>query len=135
MKPFKTVIEVRYRDTDSMGHISSPIYYDYLQTAYLSYMHSLLGIPKSDKLPHIMVKTSCDYLSQARYGDNLIIHSRVTRFGSKSFDMEHEMFLDGQTEQKVADARSTHVMYDYANAATYAIPAEFRSQVAEFQGE
>lgn len=57
-KAFETPVEIRYRDTDSMGHVSSPVYYDYMQSAYLEYMHDLLELPKSEKLPHIMVKTS-----------------------------------------------------------------------------
>src|SRR5690606_14641336 len=70
-KPYVTEIEIRYRDTDSMGHVSSPIYYDYLQSAYLEYMHDLLRLPKDRKLPHIMVRTSCEYVSQAVYGDRI----------------------------------------------------------------
>ncbi|VWC62493.1 thioesterase superfamily protein [Burkholderia lata] len=32
---YETPIHVKYRDTDSMGHVSSPVYYDYLQHSYL----------------------------------------------------------------------------------------------------
>lgn len=131
---FQTLIEIRYRDTDSMGHISSPVYYDYMQTAYLEYMHHLLEIPKSKKLPHIMVKTSCEYISQAKYGDKLRISSHIVKFGSKSFEMEHIMHLDSPKKEVVAKALSVHVMFDYEKQATYLVPEDFKKMVMSYQG-
>ncbi|MEW6706190.1 MAG: acyl-CoA thioesterase [Pseudomonadota bacterium] len=135
-KSFQTNIEVRYRDTDSMGHISSPIYYDYMQSAYLEYMHYILEIPKSRKLPHIMVKTACEYISQAKYGDKLRILSHVTKFGTKSFEMEHVMQLDDPKREYevIAKANSWHVMYDYDKQATYPVPEAFKQTVLAYQG-
>ncbi|AFO93377.1 acyl-CoA thioesterase (plasmid) [Phaeobacter inhibens] len=132
-KAFETPVEIRYRDTDSMGHVSSPVYYDYMQSAYLEYMHDLLELPKSEKLPHIMVKTSCDYISQALYGDNLVVCSRVISFGGKSFEMEHVMHIDDDDRRVVANAKSVHVMFDYDKQATYPVPDAFKESVAAFQ--
>lgn len=132
---YQTNIEIRYRDTDSMGHVSSPVYYDYMQSAYLAYMHDLLSIPKSEKLPHIMVKTECSYIAQAKYGDSLAVQSRVTKFGGKSFEMEHVMHIDGDEQNVVAKAVSVHVMYDYKAQSTYPVPDDFKHKVRLFQGE
>lgn len=130
---FQTEMSIRYRDTDSMGHVSSPVYYEYIQSAYLEYMHTLLGIPKDKKLPHIMVKTSCDYVSQAKYGDRLIVVSHIKKFGTKSFEMEHVMHLNDVGAAVVARGESVHVMFDYERQQTYPIPEEFRRGVLEFQ--
>jgi acyl-CoA thioester hydrolase len=134
-KSFQTNIVIRYRDIDSMGHLSSPVYYDYMQFAYLEYMHKIMEIPKSKKLPHIMVKTSCEYISQAMYGDNLVVLSHVTKFGTKSFEMEHVIHKNDSSGEVVAKMASTHVMYDYEKHATYAIPDAFKQTVLAYQGE
>jgi acyl-CoA thioester hydrolase len=131
---FQTKLSIRYRDTDSMGHVSSPVYYDYMQSAYLEYMHGILEIPKSKKLPHIMVKTACEYVAQAKYGDRLRVRSHITKFGTKSFEMEHVMELDDASEVVVARAMSLHVMYDYEKQATYAVPESFKDLVLTYQG-
>ncbi|NTZ87934.1 acyl-CoA thioesterase [Burkholderia metallica] len=141
-KYFETRIDVKYRETDAMGHVSSPVYYDYLQHAYLTYMHDLLELPYSEKLPHIMVKTSCEYLKPAQYGDTITVRSSVTRFGSKSFELEYLMVRDGQADTEdsaddqavVARAVSTHVMFDYGSKTTVPVPEEFRTRVLSFQG-
>ena len=133
-KSFQTDVEIRYRDTDSMGHVSSPVYYDYMQSAYLAYMHDLLEITKLKKLPYIMVKTACEYLAQAKYGDRLTVLSHITKFGTKSFEMEHLMQLADQKRELVARASSVHVMYDYEKQATYPVPEEFKAATMAFQG-
>ena len=130
---FDTVIEVKYRDTDSMGHVSSPVYYDYLQHAYLSYMHNLLNLPKDQKLPHIMVRTSCEYVKPAIYGNIVTVTSRVIEFGNKSFEMEHIMHLGDAGKTTVAKGLSKHVMFDYASNHTITVPDELKHQVLAFQ--
>ena len=133
-KSFQTNIVIRYRDIDSMGHLSSPVYYDYMQFAYLEYMHKIMEIPKSQKLPHIMVKTSCEYVSQAKYGDGLCVLSHVTKFGGKSFEMEHVIHMNNEHGEVVAKMASVHVMYDYEKQATYPIPDAFKQTVMAYQG-
>ncbi|SDH01360.1 acyl-CoA thioesterase [Paraburkholderia phenazinium] len=130
---YETPIVVKYRDTDSMGHVSSPVYYDYLQHAYLSYMFDLLDLPRSEKLPHIMVKTQCEYVSPAFFGDNVTVKSSVIRFGTKSFDIEH--LMEREDQSIVARGLSTHVMFDYGSNATSPVPEEFKQKVLSFQGE
>ncbi|POF61497.1 thioesterase [Novacetimonas maltaceti] len=130
---FQTRIPVRYRDTDSMGHVSSPVYYDYLQHAYLEYMFALLGLPRSEKLPQIMVKTSCEYVAPAFFGDVLIIESKVTGFGNKSFEMEHIFYKDTDERPVIARTYSKHVMFDYDRNTTVPVSAEFRDEVNAFQ--
>ncbi|ASE92338.1 acyl-CoA thioesterase [Burkholderia cepacia] len=134
---YETEITVKYRETDGLGHVSSPVYYDYLQHAYLTFMHDLLELPYSEKLPHIMVKTSCEYLKPAQYGDTITVRSSITRFGSKSFELEHLMMRDNGAagdDAIVARAQSTHVMFDYASNATMPVPEEFKARVLAFQG-
>ena len=133
-KSFRTDLDIRYRDTDSMGHVSSPIYYDYMQSAYLEYMHHILEIPKSQKLPHIMVKTSCEYIAQAKYGDRVTVLSHVSRFGGKSFEMEHVMHIGDADGPVMARANSVHVMYDYEKQATQPVPEAFKQTVLAYQG-
>jgi acyl-CoA thioester hydrolase len=134
-----TPIEVKYRDTDSVGHVSSPVYYDYLQHAYIKYMFHLLQLPHEEKLPHIMVKTSCEYLKPARFGDSLTVRSSVTKFGTKSFELEYLMCLDKGDDadaepEIIARGASTHVMFDHGSQRTAAVPDDFKNRVLAFQG-
>ncbi|MCH8618178.1 acyl-CoA thioesterase [Undibacterium sp. TS12] len=133
---YDTSIEVKYRDTDSVGNLSSTVYYDYLQHAYLRYMFDLLELPREEKLPHIMVKTECEYVMPAKFGDVLTIKSGVTKFGTKSFEIEHLMYKNavGEGEAKlVAKGTSKHVMFDYEKNQSVVVPEEFKKRVLDFQ--
>jgi acyl-CoA thioester hydrolase len=96
-------------------------------------MFDLLDLPRTEKLPHIMVKTQCEYVSPALFGDKLTIKSSVTKFGTKSFELEHVMQRDDDTI--VARGLSTHVMFDYDTNSTAAVPDEFKQKVLSFQNE
>ena len=132
----ETQIEVKYRDTDSAGHVSSPVYYDYLQHAYLKYMFNLLDAKHSEKLPQIMVKTACEYVKPAHFGDVLTVRSSITKFGTKSFEVEYLMSVDDAKPEPalIARASSTHVMYDYATNRTAPVTDDFKQRVLDFQG-
>lgn len=130
----ETIVEVAYRDTDSIGHLSSPVYYVYMQSAYLKYMWELYGHGPEKKLPQIMVKTSCDYLKPAHCNEKLRIATRIARFGSKSFDVQYEFFR-GETDELVAKGSSVHVMFDYEKEKSLPVPEEFKAQVATYQAE
>jgi len=133
----ETQIEVKYRDTDSAGHVSSPVYYDYLQHAYLKFMFSLLDASHSEKIPQIMVKTACEYVKPARFGDILTVRSAVTKFGTKSFEVEYLMSAEGDSRPEpelVARASSTHVMFDYETERTAPVTDDFKRRVLDFQG-
>ena len=132
---FAINLEVKYRDTDSMGHVSSPIYYEYIQHAYVKYMHTLLAVPYTEKLPQIMVKTSCEYIAPAMLCDNLEVTSRVIGFGSKSFEMQYDIHqCNGIDKKLIAIGSSTHVCFDYELNRSVSVPDELKERVLNFQG-
>lgn len=133
-KNFETPIQVKYRDTDSMGHVSSPVYYDYLQHAYLEFMFKVLSVPKHEKLPHIMVKTACEYVQPAMFGDSLVVRGRVSGFGTKSFEIEHIMHRQDGQDTVVARGYSKHVMFDYESNKTTPVTEDFKARILDFQG-
>lgn len=71
----------------------------------------------------------------ARYGDRLRAFSSIMRFGQKSFDIKHVMWLDTDDEPIVAKAYSTHAMFDYEHNASLPVPDAFETHVERFQGE
>lgn len=132
---FAITLEVKYRDTDSMGHVSSPVYYEYIQHAYVKYMHTLLAVPYSEKLPQIMVKTACEYIAPAMLCDRLEVTSRVASFGTKSFEMQYDIHQCNDVDKKlIATGSSTHVCFDYELNRSVPVPDTLKERVLNFQG-
>jgi acyl-CoA thioester hydrolase len=82
-----------------------------------------------------MLKTSCEYVHPAKWGDTLEVHARITRLGTKSFDIEYLITLMGDEERVIAKGASTHVCYDYELERTVPLSADFRERVRAYQGE
>jgi acyl-CoA thioester hydrolase len=133
-KRFFTIdVEIKYRDTDSMGHVSSPVYYEYIQHAYVKYMHTVLEVPYTEKLPQIMVKTSCEYITPAKLGELLTVDCSVTKFGGKSFEIEYQIYRKDAERTLMAKGASTHVAFDYETNKSVPVPESLKSSVLAYQ--
>jgi acyl-CoA thioesterase FadM len=51
----------------------------------------------------------------------------VSRFGAKSFDLDHELSVDGKV---VAEAKTVLVTYDYSKREPVPIPDAWREKLA-----
>ncbi len=77
-----------------------------------------------------VVDLSVKYLGPAVWGDELVVESRIARWGSKSFDVAHS-FTHVETGRVLVEARETRVCVrlDPAapkNLASHVIPDEVR---------
>ena len=126
-------IEVRFRDCDEFGHVNNAVYFTYLEETRHAYLRQLAsqGVSSNavdEKLPHgfVLVRTECDFLSEALPGDWLEIQLRVSKIGRSSFGYEYEI-RNTSKSQLVARAKSVHVAYDRIKKRSQPIPEEFRA--------
>jgi acyl-CoA thioester hydrolase len=94
---------VRFRDCDAMGHVNNAVFSTYLEEARIAILGGLE--------PFILARVEIDFRSELRAGEEVEVRSRCPRIGTKSFDLEHEIWAG---DRLVADAKSVLVGYDYA---------------------
>jgi acyl-CoA thioester hydrolase len=75
----------------------------------------------------IVARIEIDFRAPVRFGGEVEIAVRASRFGSKSFDLEYVLRVDGEV---VAEAKSVLVGYDYEKRQSMAIPDEWRERLA-----
>lgn len=129
----QTTIEVRYREIDAVGHVSSPVYYEYLLHAYMRYMREILNVGYDEKLPQIMVKTECEYVKPAVLGDTLLVRCGISRFGNKSFDIEYMIEKNDEARTLIAKGQSTHVAFDYLAHQAIPVPDSLKAAAIAFE--
>jgi len=134
-RAFTQKFDVTYRDQDPAGHVSATMYYVYMLNAYMAYAHELLEVPLDQGIPQIMLKTSCEYVRSAKWGESLELSARITRLGTKSFDLEYLITLAGDADTVIARGASTHVAYDYVTESTVPLSDTFRARVRQYQEE
>lgn len=94
-----TEIEVRYAETDCMGVVYHANYLIYLEVARTEFLQKL-GFPYSSieqagyMSPVLHVDAS--YRSPFRYGDTILVRTRVTKVSSVRTEVSYEMYLKGE---------------------------------------
>jgi acyl-CoA thioester hydrolase len=123
--------EVTFRDLDFFGHVNNAVYLTYVENARLGYLRDVLGMEALDDLLVIVAKVNIDFRSRASLGETLEVGARVSRIGTKSFDMEHE--LHGPGARLVAAATTTLVTFDYRGDSTMPVPELWRERIEAFE--
>lgn len=130
--PFVTAVDVRFRDLDGMGHVNHAVYLTYFEAARLGYYAALTGRTTIEQIDMILVEVAASYHAPAAFGERLEVGARVSRIGTKSFDMEY-LIVRPADGRRIASGRSVQVIYDYAAGRSAAVSDEFRAQVAAAQ--
>ena len=106
--------QVHWGDCDPAGMIFYPTYFRWVDAASWALFESVGLSPQWMKREHIampLVAAQCEFLAPAVQGDRCEVRSRITRFGGKSFTVEHEIVRNDGTP--LAKAQETRVWGRY----------------------
>jgi acyl-CoA thioester hydrolase len=141
--PFHHVhaIEVRFADTDAMGHVNNALYHTYVETARTRYLEVVLDEPVRlgvhGELSFILAEARMVYRSPAYYGETLSVETRMTRIGRSSMSAEHRITAPDShvgRARLVAVCESVLVHYDYGRATPIPVPADVAARIEAFEG-
>lgn len=114
---------VRFNDCDPMGHLNNALFSTYLEQARLAWFGQDEEYPLRDV---ILARTEIDFRAPVSIGEVVEIEVRPTRVGTKSFELEYDLRVDGRL---VAEAKSVLVGYDYGRATSIEIPERWRRRM------
>jgi acyl-CoA thioester hydrolase len=110
---------VRFSDCDPMGHVNNAAYSTYLEQARIGVLGGLE--------PFILARVEIDFRAEVRFGEEIEVHTRCSRIGTKSFDLEHEIRASGRL---VAEAKSVLVGFDYGSGTSVPLSDDLRRMLA-----
>ncbi len=131
---FHYPVAVRFRDLDPMGHVHHSLALIYFEEARAAYWRDVVGQGSgaADALGYLIGEFAVRYLARVRFPQALDVGVRVSRLGSKSWDMEYELRApDGAL---LAGGNSVQVMFDYAADASVPVPEDVRRRIAAYEG-
>jgi acyl-CoA thioester hydrolase len=123
--------EVEFRDIDSAGHVNNAVYLTYLETARIRYLIAVLGPEFASEISLILARIAVDFRAPAFFPETLELGARVTRVGTTSFDLEHE--IRGGDGRLVLEASSVLVAYDYEANAPMTVPDDWRARLDAYE--
>ena len=124
---FVHVERVRFRDLDPMGHVNNAVFLTYLEQARVTLFSELGAATALEDMNMIVARVEIDFKAPVRLGQEVEVSVRASRFGTKSFDLEYALRVDGEL---VAEARSVQVAYDYKRREPVPVPADWREKLA-----
>ena len=118
---------VRFRDLDPMGHVNNAVFLTYIESARFAFLKHIGAAPTLEDMNLVVARVEIDFRAPVGLGDEVEVTARVSRFGEKSFDLDHELRVD---ERIVAEAKTVLVTYDYSTREAVPIPDEWREKLA-----
>jgi acyl-CoA thioester hydrolase len=119
--------QVRFRDLDPMGHVNNAVFLTYLEQARNAFFERQ-GLPVGlADMKLIVARVEIDFRAPVQLAQEVEVAVRATRFGTKSFDLDYELTVDGEI---VAEAKSVQVAYDYGRREPVPLPDEWRGKLS-----
>jgi acyl-CoA thioester hydrolase len=136
----RVAIDVRFADTDAMGHVNNAVYLTYCEMARIRYWTDVTGEPiaagheGAESL--ILAEARITYRAPVFHGEVVTVETRATRLGTTSFVLEHRLTAcpPGGAPRLVATSESVMVRYDYATERPAPLGARFVAAIEAFEG-
>lgn len=129
----RTTIQVRFRDTDSFGHVNNAVFFSYAELARIRYFVDLLQPERGfEGMPLILARVECDFRSPILFGQEITVQTRVDRIGRSSIAMSHRMTATPD-DRVVGEVQSVLVTYDYTAARSIPVPDDWRERIGAYE--
>ncbi len=132
----QTPIQIRFKDIDRQGHVNNATYLSYFETARIAYFRDIIGgNPDWKSQGLILARIEVDYKVPVLLDDKVVVLSRVSRIGSKSFDINAKLLRsENGKEVNCCESRSVIVCFDYYKNCSIGIPEEWKQLILNFDG-
>lgn len=122
----RTKVQVRFSDTDAMGHISSGSYIQYMEVGRIDFFHELA---KNSSVPHnAVININIDYISEILFGEEITVVSWCSRVGNKSMTISNEVYAGERLSLK---GSVTVVGFDLDTRQSCSLPKDWEQSEYE----
>lgn len=123
--------EVRFVDIDVMGHVNNAVYLNYFEQARMKWFNQLIGDTWDWNSNGILLaRNEINYRLPVLLHDKLMIDVWCSKVGTKSVDMNYEVYIIKNNERIInADGSSVLVCFDYVNKKTIEVPEIWRNRL------
>jgi acyl-CoA thioester hydrolase len=135
-------IEVRFVDTDALGHVNNAVYLSYFEAARAGYYAAVVGSPfgtgeRAAERTFVIAEAHLVYRQPAFFGETLHVGCRFAWSSRSSFGLEYRVRAEESalgSARLVADGSSTQVMYDLRRNRVMRVPADLVEMFEGYEG-
>ena len=112
---FQHSLKTRWIDLDAFRHVNNATFLSYIEDARILFFKRW-GINLEEK-SLIVASIKIDYINQLTHPSNIIIGQKISRIGTKSFDIQSAIFTK-KSEKLICCSIVTSVCFDFLNNNT-----------------
>tara|TARA_B110000438_G_scaffold20084_1_gene18380 strand:+ start:42 stop:452 length:411 start_codon:yes stop_codon:yes gene_type:complete len=112
---FQHSLKTRWRDLDAFRHVNNATFLSYIEDARILFFKRWIINLKEKSL--IVASVKIDYINQLEHPSNIIIGQKVSRIGTKSFDIQSAIFKEDD-EKLICCSIVTSVCFDFIHNKT-----------------
>jgi acyl-CoA thioester hydrolase len=135
-------IEIRYGDTDALGHVNNAVYLSYFEATRGGYYAAVTGHafgsgPGAEQRIFVIASAQVTYRSPARFGEPLTCWCRAGWLGRSSFSLEYRLEAHASpvgAARTIAEGSTVQVFFDLAAGRVMRIPADLVERLSDFEG-
>ena len=120
-----TDIQVRFNDTDALGHINNSSFTHYAEIARIDFLKSSGARESGLILAHIEL----DFRKQVMFGDEVTVESQIEKLGNSSVTLVQRVLANNEL---ACDIRSVVVNFDYKANKPQRIADEARERLEPY---
>ena len=128
---YEMVIPIRWGDMDAMGHINNTVYFRYMETARIDWLHSIGCQPDARGEGVVIVNAFCNFHRQFEYPGDILIKTYVSDPGRSSFETWATMEKVGEPGVLYATGGATTVWVDFPRQKSAPLPDWLRAVVTD----
>ncbi len=134
---FFNTASTRWRDMDGLGHINHTIYLGLLETKHKDFIDHLHGSNEHEfglqsTAAGLLASMKVMYIKQVRHPAELDIGYRITRVGSKSYDVHQAIFVKGDDDPAFQSIH-TFVMFNFVEQKSIPVGDLIRNNLREIK--
>ncbi len=131
MEPYRTDIQMRFSDTDALGHLNNNAYALYAEQARVDLFNANLSDAASKQVQRgevfvILAHIALDFVRQVRFGERVYVTTRIAKLGRTSVTLAQEVYAEDELAAKVT---SVVVLFDFATQKPTPIPDDLRARL------
>ena len=120
----RTDLQMRFCDTDALGHVNNVSYAAYAETGRVDFLKRLGKSVTS----LILANVTIDYRRQVSFGESLHIESWVATLGRTSITLGQTIWAN---DQRAADVKSVVVHFDYKTGRPLELTPTIRKELEQ----
>ena len=129
----KTPIQIRFNDLDAYNHVNNNVYASYYDLGKESYFADVLQCDfRLQDVVFIVAHISFDFIEPIHYGDDIIVETRVSHIGTKSFTLMQQA-RNQKTGRIVCKGETVMVCINLHTQETAEVPERYRQAFEAFE--